>query len=377
MKSLGGDVAIIGGGLIGLSIAFELAQRGATVRLYDRGEPGRGASWAGAGMLAPYTERIEDTAMLELCKASLAMYPAFAQHVAERGGTSIEVNLDGIVEAAFDVERFEELQAIGAQLRTCGIRTELLDRRAAFVAEPSLGKRVVGALLLHGQGYVDNRRLGRALYAACIALGVTIYAPVHDVSIECDERRVLGVRSERGFAAAAIVVNAAGAWAAQIPGVPTAACPPVVPVKGQMLALAAPAGFLRRTTWVPGAYLVPRPDGRLLIGATVEPEEGYDTRVTAGGIQRLLDAALAAAPALGAFTVSESWAGLRPGTPDERPFLGPTVVEGLVLATGHYRNGILLTPITAALVTNFIETGDPAPLAEFMLREGNDQRRSA
>ena len=230
--------------------------------------------------------------------------------------------------------------------------------------------------VIGGQGYVDNRRLGRALLAACRAEGVIVHAPVSDVAIECDERRVLGVRSELGFAPASIVINAAGAWAAQIPGVPRDAVPAVTPVKGQMLALAVPDGFLRRATWVPGAYLVPRTDGRLLIGATVE-DAGFDERVTAAGIDSLLHAALAAAPSLGAFTVTESWAGLRPATPDGRPFIGPSAIEGLLLATGHYRNGILLAPVTASLIASFVETGDARPLAEFTLREGYDQRRGA
>jgi glycine oxidase len=131
-----------------------------------------------------------------------------------------------------------------------------------------------------------------------------------------------------------------------------------------MLALAAPAGFLRRATWVPGAYLVPRSDGRLLVGATVE-DAGFDERVTAGAIHALLHAALAAAPALGAFTVTETWAGLRPGSPDGRPFIGPTGIDGLILATGHYRNGILLAPETADLIASFVESGDAAPLRAF------------
>ncbi len=372
----GGDALIVGGGLIGLAVAFELAQRGATVRVYDRGEPGRGASWAGAGMLAPYAERIEDEVMLELCRASLTQYPAFVRHVVEASGVNVDVRLDGIVEAAFDAARLEALAAFAHELAARGVPCEMLDRRAALLAEPALRKHVLGALVIGGQGYVDNRRLGRALLAACRAEGVIVHAPVSGVAIECDERRVLGVRSELGFAPASIVINAAGAWAAQIPGVPRDAIPAVTPVKGQMLALAVPDGFLRRSTWVPGAYLVPRTDGRLLIGATVE-DAGFDERVTAAGIDSLLHAALAAAPSLGAFTVTESWAGLRPATPNGRPFIGPSEIEGLLLATGHYRNGILLAPVTASLIASFVETGDARPLAEFTLREGYDQRRGA
>ena len=174
-----------------------------------------------------------------------------------------------------------------------------------------------GGLITQNEGHVDNRRLGRALSAACRARGVRIERSER-LAFECDARRVLGVVADRGFVAAGAVVNASGAWAAQLPGVPRDCVPPVVPVKGQMLALAAPAGFVRRATWVPGAYLVPRDDGRLLIGATVEAA-GFDQRVTGEGMHELLHAALGAAPSLGGFAVTEQWAGLRPGTPDELP----------------------------------------------------------
>ena len=370
------DALVVGGGLIGLAIAFELAERGATVRVYERGEPGHGASWAGAGMLAPYAERIEDELFLDLCRASLLEYPAFVQRVVDAGGVHVDVLLDGIVEAAFDAARREELAEFARELARRHVPCEMLDRRGALLAEPALGQHVLGALVIYGQGYVDNRRLGRALLAACRARGVIVHAPVAGVAIECDERRVLGVRSELGFAPASIVINAAGAWAAQIPGVPRDATPMVRPIKGQMLALAVPDGFLRRPTWVPGAYLVPRTDGRLLIGATVE-DAGFDERTTAAGIDALLHAALAAAPSLGAFTVTETWAGLRPATPDGRPLIGPSAIDGLLFATGHYRNGILLAPITAELIASFVETGDAHPLAEFGFREGYDQRRGA
>ena len=362
--SSGGDVLIVGGGLIGLATAFALAQRGATVRVYDRGEPGRGASWAGAGMLAPYAEHIEDEALLQLCSRSLERYPDFVQRARDASGVRIDLALDGIVEAAFDAEQLGRLERFRDALTARGVRADLLDRRGALIAEPALGKHVAGALVVEGQGYVDNRRLGRALLAACDARGVTVHAPVRELAIECDERRVLGVRSEFGFSPASLVINAAGAWAAQVPGLPAAARLPVTPVKGQMLALAAPSGFLRRATWVPGAYLVPRTDGRLLVGATVE-DAGFDERVTAAAVRGLLDAALDAAPSLGAFTVTETWAGLRPATSDGRPFIGPTMIDGLLAATGHYRNGILLAPATAELIASFVETGDPASIAEF------------
>lgn len=370
------DVIVIGAGLIGLAIAHELAARGATVRVFDLGEPGAGASWAGAGMLAPYAERIDDEAMLALCRRSLALYPDFVRGLEDETGIDVELRLDGIVEAAFDDERLAALRVHADACAARGIDARVLERSEAMLAEPSLGRHVRGAMIAAGQGYVDNRRLGRALREACRRRGVLVDAPLSHLSVECDTRRVRGVRTSLGFASGDAVINAAGAWAAQIDGVPAHAAPPVFPVKGQMLALAAPTGFLRRTTWVPGAYLVPRSDGRLLIGATVE-EAGFDRHVTAAGIRALLDAALSAAPALGAFTMTETWAGLRPGSPDGRPILGPTPIDGLIVAAGHYRNGILLTPETARLVASFVETGDARPFAEFAFREGDDQRRRA
>jgi glycine oxidase len=359
-----GDVVIVGAGLIGLAIAFELAERGAAVRVYDRGEPARAASWAGAGMLAPYAEEFDDESLLQLCEASLARYPAFVDRVHAAGGVDPHLRLDGIVHAAFDIETARRLERRVAVLGSRGVGCELLDRARTLGAEPWLGTNVVSALLVAGEGYVDNRRLGRALVAACERHGVSI-ARVNALSVECDSRRALGVRSELGFATAGAIVNACGAWAAHVDGIPQSALPPVVPVKGQMLALEAPVGFVRHATWIPGAYVVPRDDGRLLVGATAERGRG-DVRVTAAALAALLQAALRAAPALGDFAVSETWAGLRPGTPDGRPFIGDTPIERLFVAAGHYRNGILLAPVTAALIADFVEGGKPA-LAPFAL----------
>ena len=365
MQQHGGDVIVIGAGLIGLSLAFELAERGAAVRVYDRGEPARAASWAGAGMLAPYTERITNEALLRLCEESLRDYPAFVRRVADAGGVDAHLRLDGVVYAAFDSQEFLSLQRHAAALRARGIECEVLDRAGALKGEPWLGPSVTGALSKKQEGFVDNRRLGRALVAACEARGVSVERS-HSIAMECDARRALGVRTERGFIPGGVVVNACGAWAARLVGVPASCVPPVEPVKGQMIALGVPTGFVRRATWVPGAYLVPRDDGRLLIGATVE-SSGFDERATAGGIHALLDAALTAAPALADFTMTESWAGLRPGTPDGLPVLGPTPLANFFLATGHYRNGILLAPATARSIADAVESGDVSRLETFAL----------
>jgi glycine oxidase len=374
MSRLDGDVVVVGGGLIGLSIAFELAERGATARVYDRAEPARAASWAGAGMLAPYTERITSEALLALCASSLHAYPAFVERVRDAGGIDARLRLEGVLYGAFELGGLRALQEHARALRARGVDCEMLDRASALSAEPWLGAGLIGALLKKGEGHVDNRRLGRALVAACEARGVRIERSF-TLEVECDRRRVRGVRTDRGFVGAGCVVNACGAWAAHLAGLPRSCTPPIEPIKGQMIALSVPAGFARRATWVPGAYLVPREDGRLLIGATVE-STGFDERVTAEGIHELLHPALAAAPSLGSFTVTESWAGLRPGTPDGLPFLGPTPIEGFFLATGHYRNGILLAPATARLIADTIETGGSAAFEPFLLaRLGTGEHR--
>lgn len=367
------NALVVGGGVIGLSIAFELAQRGADVTVYDIGEPGRAASWAAAGMLAPRTERLDNAQMQELCEYSLSLYPAYAQRVQNAGGVDPHLRLNGIVNAAFDEASLQRMVAHANALRSKDVRVQVLSRDRLLFAEPSLSARVLGGVLFEEEGHVDNRRLGRALLAACTSSGVRVETGVRELKLEFDSRRLLGVRTSKGFRSADVAINAAGAWAASVAGVPEECKVPVRPVKGQMLALQLPAGMVRRTTWVPGAYLVPRADGRLLVGATVE--EAADVRVTAGGIDSLLHAATAAAPALREFSISEMWAGLRPGTPDELPVLGAAPRSGYFVATGHYRNGILLAPATAAILADAV-FGKPAPAA-FAIERFHAQARSA
>ncbi|MBV8343877.1 MAG: glycine oxidase ThiO [Candidatus Eremiobacteraeota bacterium] len=360
-----GDVVIVGAGVIGLAIAFELIERGASVRVIDRGEPAGAASWAAAGMLAPYTERVRHAALVRFCAASLQEYPGFIARVAAASGVDAHLRLDGVVHAAFDGAELESLLRHAQTLAAERVDCEILERSSLLASEPWLGAFVVGGLRIAGEGCIDNRRLGRALLAACAARGARVERS-SIVRLECDRRRALGVHTERGFVAAGAIVNACGAWAGRVDGVPAHCAPPVAPIKGQMIALAAPIGLVRRPTWVPGAYLVPRDDGRLLIGATVE-SAGFDERITAAGVHELLHAALAAAPALRDFAITESWAGLRPGTPDGLPFLGRTPLEGLLLATGHYRNGILMAPATARSIADAVEGRDTGALEAFTL----------
>jgi glycine oxidase len=371
MDNRKGDVVVIGAGLIGLAIAFELAERGATVRVYDRGEPGRAASWAGAGMLAPYSEHIVNDSLVRLCGSSLEEYPKFEQRVRDASNIDSRLRLNGIVHSAFSEEEFDRRKRQARALNAGKVEAKILDRASVLSMEPWLGAHVTGGLLVPGEGCVDNRLLGRALLAACRARGVRI-VQTSELRAECDERRVLGVHTDLGFLTAGAIINACGAWATQLQGVPAPCVPAIEPIKGQMLALAAPSGLVRHATWIPGGYLVPRDDGRLLVGATVE-SAGFDERVTAEGIHELLHATLSAAPSLGSFAVTETWSGLRPGTPDGLPFLGPTPIAGLFLACGHYRNGILLAPVTARTIADAVE-GKPTPeiLPFALARVGTD-----
>jgi len=361
-------IVVIGAGLIGLAIAHELALRGANVRVIDAGEPAGAASWAGAGMLAPFTESLDHGPYEELCARSLALYPAFVRALFERGGVDARLRLDGILEVAFTHSEAQRLRNRPSPVR-------FLERDEVLRLEPALAGSVVGAAFCAAEGSVDNRRLGRALLAACAALDVRVDAHVRGVALEADTRRVLGVRGPDGFIPAAQVVNATGAWAGSLRGVPDRARVPVVPVKGQMLALAMPREFVRRTTWVPGAYLVPRDDGRLLVGATVE-EAGFDRRVTARGVRALLDAALAGMPSLADLTVAETWAGFRPGSPDGLPYLGETEIAGYYVASGHYRNGILLAPVTASLIADALAGKASPSLAPFSPRRAAGAART-
>jgi glycine oxidase len=327
-------------------------------------------------MLAPYTERITDDALLQLCATSLAEYPPFVERVREAGGVDPGLRLDGVFYAAFETDGLQSLQRHAHNLSVRGVECAVLDATAARDEAPWAGSRLLGGVIVRGEGYVHNRRLGRALVAACAARGVRVER-TPQIEVESDARRVLGLRTGRGFVAAAAVVNACGAWAAHLRGVPSACVPPVKPIRGQMLALNMPIRFVRRASWVPGAYLVPRDDGRLLIGATVE-SAGFEERVTAGGMRELLNAALIAAPALGSLAVHESWSGLRPATPDGLPVLGETPLEGYFLATGHYRNGILLTPATARSIADTIEGLGTGELRAFSLaRFGTEDAHAA
>ncbi len=359
------DAIVIGAGLIGLAIADDLARRGLTVRVLDERASHEGASWAGAGMLAPHPERAWHEAFEQLCLRSFERYPGFVADLVERTGLDPALRTDGVLIVAPSEAAAERLHGRVRELRARAVDATWLDVPAARDIEPAFEARQHGAVLVAAGGQIDNRLLLAALEAACRREGVTIERAASGVRVEIENDRVSAVRTERERFTASAVVNAAGAWAGRIPGVPAAAAVPVTPVKGQMLALASASAPIRRVTWLEDYYLVPRNEGRLLVGATSE-QARFDQRVTAAAVHGLLAAVLERLPGLGDAALVETWAGLRPGTPDGLPYLGRTPVEGYVLACGHYRNGILLAPITAFLIAALV-AGERAELDDGFL----------
>ncbi len=360
------DVIIIGAGVIGLAIARALAQRRLRVAVLERGEPGREASWAAAGMLAPQGEVTAQGVFLDLGLRSRELYPGFAAALKEETGLDIEYRTEGALHLALDDEEADHLREIAAHQERAGFSAEWLDGSDVRRLEPDLTPRVRGALFVAGDHQVDNRKLVTALIRAVERAGVELRPGTPVTGLAAQGPRVIGVRTAAGRLAAGAVINAAGCWAGGFPSPDAPERPRVRPIKGQMVACAmGPEAELRRIVATRQVYLVPRADGRLLVGATVE-ERGFDKRVTVAAVQGLLAAAVEALPGLVEMPLVDAWAGLRPGTSDGMPILGPAEPEGLVLATGHHRNGILLAPITAELIAQTLTSGEvPAMLAPF------------
>jgi glycine oxidase len=351
---------IIGAGVIGLGIAWRLAQAGCRVSVYDRGEAGHGASWAAAGMLAAAVETEPgEEPLLPLTLESQRLWPGFAHELTAASGISCEYRDEGTLVVALNRDDAETLRHSYEFQRRLGLDLHWLNAAEARRLEPHLKPGIAAGVLSPSDHQVENRCLARALIAACRKEGVEVHehCPVREVALAGG--RACGVKTEQGREAADIVVLAAGAWSREVGGIPAPYLPPVRPIKGQMLALqmdkAAP--LIRHVVWLPsGGYLVPRNDGRLIVGGTVE-ERGFDTSITAGGLLTLIEAAWRAVPAIEELPVAETWVGFRPGSRDDAPMLGPSGVDGLVIATGHHRNGILLTPISAAVISAYILEG--------------------
>ncbi|TQN44429.1 glycine oxidase [Blastococcus colisei] len=357
------EIAVAGGGLIGLTVAWRCAQRGLSVTVVDEA-PGTGASFAAAGMLAPVTEAAYgEEPLLRLCRASLQRYPGFVAELAQTSDVEVGLRTAGTLVVGFDEDHMRALSALHTFQQELGLHAERLTGRESRRREPFLTPRVRGGLHVPGDHSVDPRALHRALLAAAAAAGVRmVRARAEAVRVEAG--RASGLRLAGGQELAGdVVVLALGAHSAPLPGVPPL---PVRPVKGQILRLRGAAGLLSGTVraLVRGrqVYLVPYAGDRLVVGATVE-DRGFDTAVTAGGVHDLLHDAIDVVPGLSELELVETLARWRPGSPDNAPVLGPSGLPGLVLATGHYRNGVLLAPVTGDAIAELITTGTLPELA--------------
>lgn len=356
------DVAVVGGGIVGLSCAWAVAQRGMSVLVVDRDEPGAGASGVAAGMLAPVTEAdFGAEGLLRLNLEGARRWPAFAARLAERSGRDTSYRESGALVVAADRDDAEELRRLHDFQRSLGLDAEWLSPRRCREHEPGLAPRVAGGISAPQDHQVDPRAVVTALRAALGQERAEVLPGFEVRQFVVQGDRLVGLELGGGSVAARHVVVAAGCWSGEL-GLPDA--PPVRPVKGQIIRLRGtpPAERIVRT---PRCYVVPRAGGEVVIGATVE-ERGFDTRVTAEGVYRLLESAWEVLPDVGELELVEARAGLRPGTPDNGPAVGPGSIDGLLWATGHYRNGILLAPITAEAVAAFITGGQaPAELEPF------------
>ena len=350
------DVVVVGAGVQGSGVALRLAQAGRQVIALERSVPGAEASSAAAGILSPGVEALEPGPFYELCAASLARYPAFAEELQRLSGMPVGYRGGGTLEVAFDDQVTRVLAGRAAKLQKGGIAVEVLDEAAARRLEPGLSQQTRGALWFREEASVDPRLLGRALYIAAARAGVRfVNGQVRRVAVEGG--RAAGVEHEAGRIEAEAVVLAAGSWSLQVEGhgLPAGA---VRPVRGQMAVLDTRPPLLSRVIFSEKGYVVPRGDGRVLCGSTME-EVGFEKAVTASGLLHVLGLACEIAPRLSGAPFVECWSNFRPATPDGSPILGPGTLPGLFYATGHFRNGILLTPITAEAVSAVVRGERP------------------
>lgn len=331
---------MVGAGIIGLATAWELRKRGLSVLVLERGEPGRESSYAAAGMLVGEGEE-NPPALRPLASESARMYPEFVHEIEDESRSKVDLRSQGTL-------------LIGPEEGDNHISSSALSVTQFQPLEPELARSSAPVVRIEERS-VDPRALTAAVLKACLHRGVVVSSGEQVVSIDLSDTRVTGVTTQKTAYAAPLVVNCAGAWSGQFPPYKF----PTRPVKGQMLAVVSKRNLVRHVLRSRQVYIVPRSDGRILIGATVE-EAGYDKRVVPDTIQCLHREALKLMPALVEARILEDWAGLRPGTPDGLPILGPTYTPGYYVATGHYRDGILLTPITAMLMGQVITGEKPS-----------------
>lgn len=357
------DAVIVGGGTIGLACAWRAARRGLSVRVLEREAPGAGATHVAAGMLAPVGEaNWGEEALVRMALASARGWPGFAAELEADSGLDSGYEQRGALHLALDRDEAEELRRRFELMAELDLGVEWLRPRGCRELEPGLSPSVTGGAHLPGEAAVDPGVLVPALVAAVEATGGEIIVQAEVVDALYERERIAGVVTADGREhRAGRVVLAAGAWSGTGGWLPPSARPPVRPVKGQLLILrgSPEQAVSTRIVTTERVYLVPRADGRLVVGATVE-ERGFDLHVTAGGVHEMLREAYRTLPDVAELELLDALAGLRPGTPDNAPLIGPGALDGLVLATGHYRNGILLTPLTAETVAAML-AGDPTP----------------
>jgi glycine oxidase len=348
------DVIVVGGGIIGGAIALRLAQTKVRVALVDRQKPGCEASWAAAGMLSPVPDSPSAIPLVPLMRASLASYPQFVSDVEELSGRSAGLRRDGAIEVLFSTNAERELSTLIALHHGLGLPTEPLPVDEARKLEPAIGREARAAAWMEYEGSVHPRQLTEAVLAAALEAGVELHADANVTGITHEADRCTGVLTDGERFSAGNVVLAAGAFSAKIQGIE----PPILarPIRGQMAALRNGGMQLRRVLRSERGYIVPRDEAtpqHLVSGSTLE-DAGFEKRVTPHGLEQIFSAVQELVPTLSGAEVVETWCGLRPDTPDHLPLLGPSGLAGLTIATGHYRNGILLAPITAKLVQEWI-----------------------
>lgn len=353
------DVAIVGAGVCGLAVGWRLAGCGLKVAVFERDRAGAGASHAATGMLAAAAE-VEpgEDDLLPLLLESQRLWPAFRDEVEAASGLPIDYRADGVLLVALGREEVDRLRFRFDLQQRLGLATEWLGGSEARRREPGLRPSVSAAILCPGDHQVEARLLVAALAKAYLAAGGVLIEDCPVEGLETAGGRVAGVVTGQGSCRAATVVLAAGAWSAELPGLPAEAVLPVRPLKGQSLALRMPnrEPMIGRMVWTEQIYLAPKSDGRLIVGATVE-ERGFDASLTAGGVYALLDGARRALPGIEELAIDEIWCGFRPSSRDDAPILGETALPGLLAATGHHRNGILLAPVTAQAIADLVQGG--------------------
>ena len=359
------DVLVVGAGVIGLACAWRAAQRGFSVAVIDRDAPGSGASGIAAGMLAPIGEASwGEQALLDLNLASAQLFPDFVAELEQASGRSVGYRRCGALHVALDRDEAAELRRRHELQESLGLDAEWLSARECRELEPGLATAVTGGIHARDDAEVDPRSLVAALLAALERQGVQVTAPCEAVEAIVDAGRLAGVRTSAGELRAQHTVLASGWRSGQAEWLPPDARPPVRPVKGQIVSLRGPADepLCRRIVATEWVYVVPRADGRVVVGATVE-ERGADVTVTAGGVHELLREAYRVLPDVAELELTGVAAGLRPGSPDNAPLIGEGALDGLILATGHYRNGVLLAPVTAEAVAALIAGEQPPEAA--------------